>query len=79
MVAETPSYCLVAAANLEPSEIQDLGDIVPQILGVKTKYNLPVRFRVSIEVGDGKVAPPEDAKAELNVLLENLKDGFALK
>lgn len=70
---------LVAHATLEPSEIQDLGDLIPQLLEIKNKANAPLVFRVQIEFGDDVKKPaPEHANA-INTLLNNLKDGFALQ
>lgn len=65
-------------ADLEPSQIQDLGDIVPQLLKIK-KTGLPMRFRLRIEIGDGKSAPPENVVKELNVLLKDVKGDLQLK
>jgi hypothetical protein len=50
----TPSKCLVAHAELEPSEIQDLAEIIPNLLELKAKFNIPLKFLVQIELGDGK-------------------------
>ena len=69
----------VADSELEPSEIQDLGDIIPQLLDLKAKANVPLVFRVTVELGDGKKSPPESVVKEINKLLEDLKEGFALK
>jgi len=72
----TPSKCLVAHAELEPSEIQDLAEIIPNLLELKAKSNIPLKFRVQIELGDGKERPSEDTAKEINKLLKELKDGF---
>jgi hypothetical protein len=74
-----PSKCLVAQAELEPSEIQDLADIVPSLLELKAKAEVPIRFRVQIEVGDGKKLPPDDVVKKLNQLLGELKGGLRLE
>lgn len=75
----TGSKYRVAAAELEPSEIQDLGDIVPQLLEIKAKANVPIKFRVQIELGDGKEVPPDDVVMQVNKLLGELKDAFSLE
>jgi len=67
---------LVASAEFEPSEIQDLADLVPQLLEFKAKARLPLRFHVRLEVGDGAQRPSATAASGLNKLLEGLKDGF---
>ena len=75
----TNSKCLVAQTELEPSEVQDLGDVMPQILEIKAKANVPIKFRVQIELGDGKEAPPDDVVMQINKLLGELKDAFRLE
>lgn len=71
--------CLVAHAELEPSEIQDLAEIIPNLLELKAKFNTPLKFRVQIELGDGKEKPSEETAREINKLLKELKDGFELQ
>jgi len=75
----TPSKCLVAQSDLEPSEVQDLGEIVPRFLELKARFNTPLKFRVQIELGDGKEKPAEESVKEFNKLLKELKDGFELQ
>jgi len=75
----TPSKCIAAQAELEPSEIQDLADIIPNLLELKAKFNIPLKFRVRIELGDGKEKPPEETAKEINKLLKELKDDFRLE
>jgi hypothetical protein len=63
----------------EPSKIQDLGDLIPQLLEIKNKANAPLAFRVQIEFGDGTSKPADEYMAAINGLLSGLKDGFALQ
>jgi hypothetical protein len=65
--------------DLEPGQIQDLGDIVPKLLDIQKKVGLPLRFHVRIEMGDGKTAPPEKEAKELNALLKDIKEEWQLK
>ncbi|MEZ5399163.1 MAG: DUF499 domain-containing protein [Bryobacteraceae bacterium] len=74
-----PMKCLVAQAELEPSEVQDLADIVPSLLELKAKFNTPLKFRVQIELGDGKEKPSEESANQVNKLLRELKHGFELQ
>jgi hypothetical protein len=74
-----PAKCLVAHAEFEPSEIQDLADLIPSLLELKVKFNTPLKFRVQIELGDGKEKPSEEAAKQINKLLKELKDGFELQ
>jgi hypothetical protein len=73
------SKCLLAQTELVPSEIQDLSVIMPQILEIKAKANVPIKFRVEIELGDGKESPPDDVVMQINKLLGELKDAFRLE
>ena len=70
---------LVAVADLEPSQVQDLGDIVPKLLEVKNKSNVPIRFQVRIEMGDGKMMPSAEAAQKANAILKGVKEGLQLK
>jgi uncharacterized protein DUF499 len=75
----TSPTCLVAHAELEPSEIQDLAEIIPNLLELKAKFNIPLKFQVQIELGDGKERPSDEVAKEINKLLTELKDGFELQ
>ena len=70
---------LVAAGTLEPAQVQDLGDIIPKLLEIKTKSNTPIRFHLRIELGDGIALPPAEAAQKVNALLKNIKDDMQLK
>ena len=76
---DTANKVLMATAQLEPSEIQELGDIMPKLLKVKAKLNTPFRFTIRIEMGDGKTLPAVEAAKEANALLKTVKDGFELR
>ncbi len=69
----------VARAELEPSEVQELGDVVPSLLDVKAKSNVPLKFIVSIELGDGKESPPEQVIKDVDKILKNVKKDFTLQ
>jgi hypothetical protein len=69
---------LVATADLEPSQVQDLGDIVPKLLELKTKSNIPIRFNIRIELGDGKTMPSAEVAQKANALLKGIKEGLQL-
>jgi hypothetical protein len=77
--ADGESKILVAAAELEPAQVQELGDVMPKLLAIKAKTNVPVRFHVRIEMGDGKTLPPTEAVDQANILLKNVKDDFGLQ
>jgi hypothetical protein len=67
---------LVASGEFEPSEVQDLAELVPQLLDLRAKAKIPLRFFIRIEVGDGANRPSPEVAAELNKLLDGLKKGF---
>jgi hypothetical protein len=69
---------LVAAAGLEPSQIQDLGDVMPKLLEIKAKSNTLIRFHVRIEFGDTEAHPKEEAVSEVNQILRTIKEDFEL-
>ena len=69
---------LQATAELSPSQIQDLGDIVDKLTQIKAKTNTPVRFFVRIEVGDSKTKPTDQVTKDINTLLKQVKDDFGL-
>lgn len=70
---------LVAVADLEPSQVQDLGDVIPKLLEVKTKTGTPIRFHVRVEMGDGKTLPPVDAAQKANSILKGIKEDLQLR
>jgi hypothetical protein len=70
---------LIADAELEPSEVQDLGDIMPDLLKIKAKANTPIRFHVRIELGDGKTLPSQEVAKELSEILKKVKEEFQLR
>lgn len=70
---------LVASINLEPSQLQELGDVIPKLLEIKTKQNVAMRFNVQIEIGDGVSLPSDDVKKKVNAILKNIRDDFQAK
>ena len=55
------------AALLEPNELQDLVDTLPEV--VKAAAGVPLRFHLRITLGDGGDVPSETVTS-LNELLE---------
>lgn len=72
------SKVLVAEADLEPSQVQDLGDVIPKLLDVKSKYNTPIRFKVRIEVGDERTIPAADITQRVNAILKEINENMQL-
>ncbi len=73
------SNILVARSELKPGEIQNLGDIIPKLLEIKSKANVPMTFQVQIEVGDGQTQPDDETVISINKMLEDVSDGFQLE
>lgn len=67
-----------AESELEPSEIQELGDVIPQLLDIKSKSGCPIRFRMCIEVGDDEHTPSDETIGKINHILDNVKQGFKI-
>ena len=69
-------YIKTAAKDFEPAQIQDLADLIPKLLSVSAKANVPLRFHVRLEVGDAKTKPTDAAVKDVNTVLKELGDGF---
>lgn len=65
-----------AAADFEPSQIQDLSDLIPALLEIKAKAKIGMKFHVRLEIGDGSTPPGEDVVNDINTLLKELGDEF---
>jgi uncharacterized protein len=77
--SEHGSKAVIAHADLSPSAIQDLGDIIPEILEIKNKTDVPLIITVQIKVGDANTEPEAETVESLNQLLETIKEGFRLQ
>ena len=64
------------AAILEPDELQDLVDALPEV--IKVAAGVPLQFHVRITLGDGGDVPPATVTT-LNELLKGIKSDFCLK
>ena len=73
-----PPTIRVAEADFEPSQIQDLGDLIPALLELKAKCKVPMKFRVRLELGDGRTAPSDAVIKEVNALLIDLDEAFQI-
>lgn len=76
---EEPRQVLVASGELSPDQVMELGDVMPKLLQIRAKTNTPLRFNVSIEMGDGKKLPSPEAAKEVNKLLKTVKDDLELR
>ncbi len=74
-----PGTILVAGVELQPAQVQDLGDIIPKLLEVRAKEGLSIRFHVRIEVGDGQTVPTKDIIRDVNTLLQRIDKNLTLR
>jgi len=70
------SHSVVVHAELTPSAIQDLGDVIPQILEIKNKANVPLVIKVQIEIGDKDTPIDDETIRAMNQLLENIDENL---
>jgi len=75
----TPPKVLVASAYLEPSQIQDLGDKMDELLKIKAKSKVPIRFHLRVELGDGENLPPSGVAAEVTQVLADVSNELQLR
>jgi len=69
---------LVAQADFDPTELQNLGDAVPTLLELKARYDLPLAFHIRLTVGDGEGQPGPEAVQALNDALADVKKDFRI-
>jgi len=68
----------VASGDFEPAQIQDLGDVIPRLLETKAKAKVAIKFRIKLEVGDGKAPLPDSVVKDINAILKDVSDDFRL-
>jgi hypothetical protein len=73
------SNVLIAQSNLEPVELQDLADALPQLLEIKNRSNLPLTFQVLVRFGDGNTIPNAELTSALNKILNEVRNGLQLE
>jgi hypothetical protein len=67
---------LVAEAELQPNQIQDLAEQVADIK--KAAIGLDLKFRIRIELG-GVQSPSDEPVVQINQMLEEISDKLKLK
>lgn len=72
----TASNLRVATADFEPSQVQDLSDLIPSLLEIKAKAKFDMKFHVSLEIGDGTTRPSDELVNDINELLKDLGEDF---
>ena len=71
----TPTGAHTGAAVLEPNELQDLVDTLPEV--IKAAAGVPLQLHVRITLGDGGDVPPESVTT-VNELLEGVRPELSL-
>ncbi len=71
-----PKGVYVAAADLAADQLQDLADALPDI--VKASAGIPLRFHLTVSIGDGKQVRAETIES-VRVLLEGISSDLKLK
>jgi hypothetical protein len=77
-VAETSTNKRIGKSDLEPSEVQDLADVIPQLLELKNKYSTPIQFSIRIECGDGTQIPKPELVEEINKILHQINEDLKI-
>lgn len=72
----TPKGVHTGAAILEPNELQDLVDALPEV--IKAAAGVSLQFHVHITLGDGGDVPSETVTS-LNELLHGIKSDLCVK
>jgi hypothetical protein len=70
---------LAAEAELEPNQTQDRGNLIPELLTLKPKANLNMKFHVPFEAGNESQSPEQLAIDEINKLLEGVQEESRLR
>jgi hypothetical protein len=74
-----PPKLLVASAYLDPAQIQDLGDRMDELLKIKAKSKVPIKFHLRVELGDGQTVPSSGVAAEVTNVLTDISDQLQLR
>ncbi len=68
----------MVSADFEPSQVQDLAELIPDLLAVSANAGVALKFHVRLEIGDGGKSPGDDVLKALNKVLEQLGEDFRL-
>ena len=71
-----PKGVYMSSAALEPSSLQDLVDVLPDV--VKAAAGVPLQFQVAVTLGDGQEISTETVES-INRLLEEVSSDLRLK
>jgi hypothetical protein len=70
----------IASAEMELAshQIQDLSDALPDLMDWSAARQIPLRFVVRIECGDGRMELPDEVLEPINAVLEKVKEGWKM-
>ncbi len=72
-----PQGAFAGAADLEPNQLQDLVEALPDV--ITATAGVPLRFHLHIMLGDGDTKVPSESVSSLNALLEGISADLRLK
>jgi hypothetical protein len=78
-VADAPGKFLIARGQLEPAQVQELGDVVPKLLKARARTGVPLRFHVEVRLGDGKESPPDEVVRAVDAILRDVSKDLELR
>jgi hypothetical protein len=79
---QKPAYdtqIIDAEIELAIHEVQELGEIMPELQEWQATHPCPVRIFVRVECGDGKTALTDDLLGQINAMLAKVKETWQLK
>ncbi len=65
--------------NWSRTRFKTSATLIPELLKLKAKANLNVKFRIRLEVGNEAQPPDQAVIDQINKLLEGVQEGFGLK
>jgi hypothetical protein len=77
-VKEAPGV-YVAEADLEPSEVQDLGEAIPKLLNIIAATNTVLQFHIRVVAGSDKKPADKIVAQKLNVALKGIRGSLELR
>jgi hypothetical protein len=74
--APTPANMRVFRSSITLNQLQDAGDIVPELLRIQQTWDTQITVDVSFTIGKENIAAPEDALQALKAALEKVGKDF---
>ncbi|MDR3358285.1 MAG: DUF499 domain-containing protein [Desulfovibrio sp.] len=74
--APMPANMRVFRSSITLNQLQDAGDIVPELLRIQQTWDIQVKVDISFTIGRDDAAAPEEALQELKVALKKVGKNF---